>query len=202
MRFWEIQEGLNESPQYVDPTTFRLDDLEFNRKFVNNLLPKVKEIIEDTPDYQVLKTGDGISGWIFLYNIERKTADYVIQYRTKAWGKWLPITVTQCVLWRNPTSLFARGITNKIFFNYLLKTYPAIMSDKLQTANGHDFWTVRMTEAQAAGFKVGVADVKHRKMNWFEGSGANNYAEWMSNQDTFGEADKYQDIRYVILGQP
>jgi len=110
-----------------------------NQPHAAALLPRVTEIIEETPDYKIFRTGDDYNGWIVLYNKQDKTLDYAIKILVKNW-KWANLkTVTQCVLWRNANSPFIRGLTVRMFFDYLLKKYSAIMSDSLQTIDGRDF---------------------------------------------------------------
>lgn len=160
-----FDDALMESPQCaydvllrIKPTTFSLNDIDVNKNFAEKQINKVVDIIEDTSDYKIVRTGDNEKGWIFLYNINKKTADYVIQIKSKNW-KWLSKTVTQCVLWRNPNSPYSRNVTSRVFFNYLLLNYPAIMCDYQQTDNGHDFWIARMNDAVNLNYKVGIANI-------------------------------------------
>ena len=191
MRYSEI----TESPQWVEPTQFDLDDLTSNRKFAAEKLKKTSEIIEDTADYKMVRTGDGHNGWIFLYNVKRRTADYAIRYATRSWN-WLPKTVTQCVLWHNPNSLYVKDATTRMFFGYLLQHYPAIMSDLQQTDAGHHFWQRRMAEAVNKNYKVGVVDMATHNVSWYDKN--TDYEEWITGQDTFGKEVKYQNKRYII----
>lgn len=143
----------------VEPPDFNLSDEATNRAFAADKMKKVNEVIQDTPEYTIVRTGDGQNGWIIVYRKSNQKAYYAIKYETRNW-KWLGQTVTQCVLWRDPsiTGLIPQ-VTSKVFFGYLLKHYPTVMSDRLQTEAGHDFWIGRMAEASSKGFRVGIANV-------------------------------------------
>lgn len=186
-----------EAPQSIGPTEFNLDDRAINRAFAAKQMRRVTEVIEDTPDYQLARTGDGRHGWILLYNKHDKTADYVVQYETRNWNL-LPPTVTQCVLWRDAGSAFVRGITVRVFFDYLLQHHPAIMSDRLQTQDGNRFWITRMVDAIARNFRVGVVDLPRRKINWFDPSAGIPFRDWLDDQKTYGPAALLQGVRYLI----
>jgi hypothetical protein len=189
---------LYESPESVDATQFNLDDVAFNRQFAANKVPKAVEVIEDTAEYKMLRTGDGNAGWIFLYNLGRKTVDYVIQYKTRYW-KWLDSkSVTQCVLWRDDASPLVRNATTRMFFGYLLRNYSTIISDRLQTDQGHRFWVSRMADAVTRNYPVGVADLNRQKVNWFVPAVDGDFQDWIRLQQAFGKGEKYQALRYVI----
>lgn len=193
MRFRE----LFETPQWIEPTQFNLDNPEMNKKFAADQLTKASEIIEDTADYKMIRTGDGNNGWIFLYNISKQTADYVVQYKARNWN-WLPQTVTQCVLWNNPASQLIRNATTRMFFGYLLQNYPAIMSDRLQTDNGHRFWQRRMADAANRNYHIGVANTVKHTVNWYDPTGNLDIDDWLRGQDSFGKDERYQNMRYIV----
>ena len=77
-----------------------------NRAFAASQLPLQVEVIEQKPDYRVVRTGDDKAGWIFLYNMSLGTADYVVEYRTCDWFGW---QVTQCFFWRDFASPYVEG---------------------------------------------------------------------------------------------
>ena len=181
---------------------FNLDDLSFNKSFTQKLMKKITETIEDNSDYKVYRTGDGNEGWIFLYNIIRKTSDYVVQYKVRKWN-WLEKTVTQCIIWRDNTSNLANDITTRILFGYLLQNYPAIMSDRLQTKNGNDFWMRQMARAISRNYRVGIANCNRHDVDWYDSAQDGLFQDWIKSQDTFGirrypDDLDYQALRYVI----
>lgn len=186
-----------EAPEAIGPTEFNLDDRVINRTFAAKQMKRVTEVIEDNADYQLARTGDGQNGWILLFNKHDQTADYVVQYRTRRW-KLLPPTVTQCVLWRSAGSIYARGITVRIFFDYLLHQHPAIMSDRLQTDAGNRFWLDRMADAISRKLRVGVVELNRRTINWFDPTSGQSFRDWLDDQNTYGPGARYQAIRYLI----
>lgn len=200
MRYTEIITPtgvLREAPQAIDPTQFGLDDPAYNHQFAARLMKRVAEIIDDTPDSQLIRTGNLMNGWIMMYDKQDQSAVYAIQYQTRHW-RLLPTTVTQCVLWRKRGSVLVRDITRRVFFDYLLKKFPAIMSDALQTSDGNGFWIDRMGEAVARGLRVGIVTVPHRQIDWLD-PGQENLHSWLARHRTYGPESKLQGIRYIIL---
>ena len=188
---------LTEAPQRVAPTTFDLDNPGTNQQHAHRLMPKITEPIDETQDYTIFRTGDGHHGWVALYNKHTDRLDYTIQYQARNWN-WLGQTVTQCILWRDPSSPYVRGLTIKMFFDYLLKRYPAIMSDRQQTTQGNDFWQARMTDAVMRHHRVGIADMNARRMNWYDPATDGDYQTWFRSQHTYDDPHRFQAIRYVI----
>jgi hypothetical protein len=201
MRFHEF-DNLGESPERIPAQQFNLDNLVANQIFLKNKIDKIQEIIEDSADYRIFKTGDKNNGWIILENYSRQTADYVVQIKSKNWN-WMPVTATQCILWRNPASPYVQNITTKIFFNYILQNYPVIMSDKLQTDNGQQFWLRQMANAINRNYEVGVANLNLRQINWYDPKNDGFFEDWIKNQKTFADPKSFKDtsmqaIRYMI----
>jgi hypothetical protein len=124
-------------------------------------------------------------------------ADYVVQYKLKNWS-WLGKSITQCVLWHNPRSPYIRGVTTRIFFNYLLFNNQIIMSDYQQTIDGHNFWLKRMNDAVNMNYKVGIANVITRTVFWYNKNQFNDIEDWIDKYDQFGAGKNNQAIRYVI----
>jgi hypothetical protein len=65
----DFENALMENTQciYESPhATFNLDVLSVNKQFAEKNLKKVVEVIEDTSDYKIVKTGLIDTGWIFL----------------------------------------------------------------------------------------------------------------------------------------
>lgn len=186
-----------ESPQKIPPADFGLNNRQINQRFATKQMKKVTELIEDNDAFSIVRTGNGFAGWILLYNKKSEMADYVVQYKVRNW-KWLVPTVTQCIIWRNALSPFVRRITEKMFFDYLLPKYNAIMSDSQQTVNGNDFWLARLVDANLRNLKIGIANVANHAVIWYDANVDGTVMDWITNKDTFSEAEKYQNIRYVI----
>ena len=81
-----FKEFLYESPQMVDPTSFQLDDKSKNQKFAKELISKRKEIVIDSTDYQVFRTGNLIDGYIVMINLDKPDdtqIKYLVNYKAK-----------------------------------------------------------------------------------------------------------------------
>jgi|ERR1035437_5696409 hypothetical protein len=186
-----------EAPQEIAPTDFNLDDRANNSAFAARQMKRVTEVIENTADYQLVRTGDQQNGWILLINKKDKTADYVVQYRVRHW-RLLPTTVTQCVLWRDVAGPHVRGLTMRVFFDYLLQHHNTITSDGLQTKAGNDFWIGRMVDAVSKNKRVAVANLYHRTLEWFDPNGGQSLRDWLDAKHTYGPKSGFQGIRYLI----
>lgn len=184
-----------ESPQMVSVTDFGLTDPITNKKMARDLLKKKIEVIEDSVDYEIFRNGDERNGNIALYNKQEKILDYLIHYTTNNYSQiWS--TVTQLKLWRRRGSPYVQGVTKKIFFNYLLQRYPAIMSDGQQTDDGRNFWMDRMAEATTLGYRVALVNLNHRQVLWYDPT--ESFLNWMQKNQGWGSEESYMALRYLI----
>lgn len=195
-----VEMDLLEMPQKIPPTIFDFEDDAKNREFTAERMKKISKIIEDNENYSIVGTGDGYHGWYLLFNKETKLSDYAVQYEFRNWN-WINGSVTQCVLWRRVGSIFTRDITKRMFFSVLLPKYGAIMSDRQQTDNGHNFWIDRLADAVARNLRVGLADTARHMVDWYDGTHI-DVVKWTRQKDAFKEGEKYQDLRYVIVAEP
>jgi len=69
---------LEEAPELVLATDFGLDH---NPK----LLKRRKETLDDTPEYEIFRTGDDQNGYVILHNKVDHQIDYLIRI-TFSWG--------------------------------------------------------------------------------------------------------------------
>lgn len=196
MRFRE----LFESPDKIPPVNFPIENDDVaNRAFAKRIMRRVAEVIEETPDYKIVRTGDGENGWIILFNIKKETADYVVRYKAEN-RPWMNRTVTQCIIWRQQGSIFVQGLTQRMFFDYLLPRYKTIISDKEQTDFGHRFWVDRMAQANARGLFVGIVDVMRHTIIWYDS--AVDMKDWINGNNIWQSGRKYKDLRYIISSEP
>jgi hypothetical protein len=186
---------LFEAPELVADTTFGLTDPENNKDFARKVLRKKKEVIEDSADYEIFRTGNQ-DGYIVLYVKASKSIGYLVRFETLK-KKLTDTTVTQVALWRDPRIAYASGVTKKIFFGYLLREWPAVMSDQQQTTRGQEFWQTRMAEAVELGYKVGLADFNAHNVTWFTGTTA-EFPTWLTEHNGWGEGSKFRALRYII----
>lgn len=187
---------LFQTPQIVAPTDFNLADATANCQLAQKLIKKKTETIEDTADYEIIRTGSVRNGNIALLNKHNRLIDYLVHYNAKHYSH-IGQTVTQLRLWRRAASPYVQGITRRIFFYYFLQNYPAIMSDGSQTPDGRSFWLGRMAEATSLGYRVGLVDLYKRQIAWFDPSHS-AFEDWISDHDKWGGAEPYQGLRYLI----
>lgn len=197
----DLRNLIAESPQIVAPTQFNLNDIDSNQAYLKKILrSKSIEVFDDTPERKFFRTGKGQIGFYVVQDKETNTIAYLIRYETKNW-KYFGKTVTQVALWRNPLSAPAIGMTREVFFNHLLKDYPTIVSDEQQTEDGRDFWKIRLTDAVAKGFRVGLADVQVKKIDWFDRSGP--FSKWLTDRENaWGNDKKLRVQRFLISRDP
>lgn len=134
-----------------------------NRKLVHFLLKRnPKEIFDLGDDVKVYRVGTN-KGYLFMYNPHEDLIGYYValeEQKKSLLGK----KVTQTAVWRSMEDEKADGLTYKIVFDYLLKLYPAIMSDKIQTHDGKNFWIRLMFRALGRGHEVVLADLNARSI--------------------------------------
>jgi hypothetical protein len=185
-------------PYLCDSTDFGLSDEKANRKHARLLMEKPHKLIYDLGDgVHVYQTGSAQGGSLFLYNPATGLIGYYVHY--KAMHKSLTGgTVTQTAVWRSLEEAKSKGLTMRVVFDYFLHHYPAIMSDKIQTDRGRDFWVDLMSQALARGHKVALADFSLRKIH--EISGPPELRLWYSDPDdgAWGTLNKHQALRFII----
>jgi hypothetical protein len=156
-----------DTTEIVAPIDFNLADATENRELAKKLLKKKTESIQDSADYEIVRSSDTRNGNIALVHKHSHAIDRLVHYAVKHYthiGK----TVTQLKLSRRRGSLYAQGVTKHVFYSYLLQNYPMIMSDGQQTDDGRKFWLDRMAEATTLGYSVGLVNLYHRKVAWFD----------------------------------
>jgi hypothetical protein len=188
-------------PGLCDVTDFGLSNDAYNRKVAHSLLKKNPEIIFDLGDnVKVYKTGTN-KGYIFLYNPEKDLIGYYVRYEEQQ-NSLVGRKVTQTKLWRSLGDEKAVGVTYKIVFDYLLKKYQAIMSDRLQTENGKDFWIRLMLYALDRGHEVVLADLNSRTIKKIDTTHELRLiTNSPVNEGPWGYMIKHQAMRFAILAK-
>jgi hypothetical protein len=184
-------------PGLCDVTDFGLSNEAFNTKKAKQLMARPKEEIFDLgDDVKVWRSGDEGQGNIFLYNPTVNLIGYFLHYKRMD-KKLSGLTVTQTMLWRAKQEPKANGITNRIVFDYLLRNYPAILSDRLQTIHGREFWLRLMMQAITLKHKVNVVDYNSQKMEPVTMSEL-RLMDSGHDEDFWGFGNRYQAIRFMI----
>lgn len=147
-----------------------------NADLAKSLLANKTEIIEDSIDYELFRTGDRQSGEIALFNKTLNMLDYLVSF--SAWHHdIIAQEVAQLQLWRRVSSPYVQGLTRKVLFYYLLREYTAIINDPEQIPKGREFWLSRMAEATALGYRVALVYPDTRRVVWFDPS-AGTFMRW------------------------
>lgn len=76
--------------------------------------------------------------------------------------------VTQINVWRNKFSTDLEGVAKHIFWEKLLPIHNLMVTDARQTADGRTFWDNRIGEAFKLDLKVGLWNLNHKTVLWFD----------------------------------
>jgi hypothetical protein len=71
------------------------------------------------------------------------------------------------------------------------------MSDGQQTDDRRKFWLGRMAEATTSGQRVGLVNLYHRQVVWFNPA-QSMFEDWIADHDGWGAEDSYRGLRYLI----
>lgn len=181
-------------PSLCDSTDFGLSDPQANKKFAASLTRKKCYPLHFRKN--LFRCGSDEDGCIFLFNPESKQIEYYIKYK-KLVKNLTGQSVTQTALWRDLASEEATDLTNEIVFAYLIPKYGAIMSDKIQTDAGQQFWIRLMTRALKSGFKVKLADYGSQELQIIESNA--ELRLWLTDDRAWSyKSIRHQAIRFII----
>lgn len=111
----------------------------------------------DSGNYDLVQTGHSSGGDFLLLDRAKKAVVYVMEYEVRKLGS---ITyASQVKIWHNDLKKYKlETIGQKAVpahvFDFLIKTYDAVITDRLQTEAGKGFWMNRLREAFATGKHV------------------------------------------------
>lgn len=195
MKFSEIYE----SPQIIKATDFGLNDPEKNKILATKFLADKQEVIRETDDHVLFTTGTDKQGNVVMIDKKKNYVVYLIEYVSKK-SNIFGNTVTQVILWRKTIS-HTQGITDDVFFGYLLKKYPAIVSDGQQTEDGKRFWINKMIVASKNGYKIGLINNTKKQMDWFDPT-TEDITTWLTDREHgWSERSSSKFDRFVIANQ-
>lgn len=186
---------LFESPQVVDLTSFCLEDIESNRRLAVELMSNKKEVIEDHPEYQLIKTGAKGNGHFALITKANSEIGYLVRFKVKRYSH-IGVAVSQIALWRGLGIPYVPGFTRRMFFDEILTRWLAILSDGELTEDGRKFWWDRMAEATTLGFRVALVNMNEKTVNWYDAE--TEFDDWLSTNYAPGRAQQYRHLRYLI----
>ena len=169
-----------ESPQLIGPVKFGVEKSAGNSAMVDKLT-RNGQLINKTSSHEIVLTGNWQKGELGRIDTRSHKLDYYVAYETKTYG-FLGKTVTQIAVWKPETSL-DRTVASDIFFNYLLKHFPSVISDQKQTDHGRRFWIARMKEATQRGMTVGLVNMNDKSYELFDKSKM-SFDDWIEKQDS------------------
>ena len=150
-----------------------------NLGLAQKLLAHKTETIESSAEHELFRTGNHQAGKIAVYNKIIGQIDYLICY-TASTNEVIGEIAAQLQLWRRVGGEHVQGLTTRMFFDYLLREYPAIISHPDQTPDSRGrFWISRMAEATARGFRVALFYSDARRVVWFDPS-ADTFQGWIT----------------------
>lgn len=187
---------LSEMPQTVGANDFGMADENYRSQFTRYLLNvHPQQIPEDEPEYQLIRAGEGQRVYFFMLEQPHGRLVYFVKCET-AKVNFIGQTVTQVALWRDFSSAVPVGVTGKVF-EMLLSEWPTVMSDEEQTDRGREFWVQRMAICAAKGFKVGLADLREKTVEWR--SADEPYADWIkARSGAWSKDHSAQNLRFLI----
>ena len=192
---------LAESPQRVPPTNFIFDKPDMNRAFAAKMLKKeVGPPLEDTPEYRLFLTGGARNGWLIMVNKQDQRTDFAMRFTTGS-RSWLPAFVSANVGWVDRAKAHTAGLVSRMFFDYFLKKFGTVVSDRKQTPSGEGFWRRQMSDAVTRGFRVGLSNMNTQAIAWFDPKAGESLTDWLDHQDAYGNENRYQAKRFVIISQ-
>lgn len=185
-------------PMMLQPDDFQLNDYTFNKARYAEYVNKKGDILEEGEGVSLIMYGNrGTAGYILGLDHVEEMVYYAIKFK-RLNKKVLGETVTQTMLWRSASSPHAIGLTDKIVFDYLLRIWPAILSDQWQTPQGKEFWQTLLARAYKKGRKYGLVDLNQRELHEPK-PGESSTAFWNRVVDlAYGDKDKHRAWRFFI----
>lgn len=189
---------LFEMPMLVAGDDFGLNNPEANRHEVDRLLSGPYKTIESHGPLVLGQRTEGGDGEFFLIDTEHKVLAYYVNYEVNNLPG-LGRCATQVILWRR-SGAGMPGVTRKVFFDILMTSFDAVVSDAVQTGDGQRFWIDRMAEAIHAGWTVGMVD--HRDTLHAYPGGV-SLQQWLTDMDGWGPGeDSAENLFFIAKKAP
>lgn len=181
-------------PQLISSQDFGFGDEKENSKELQQLLAD--------PSYKTIKLAGQVFGMVVLDKyetalfIQRKNliTYYVQIMRISLVG--VGPSVVQTIVWRSLIGA-PSNITSKVFLA-LLSKYGSIVSDKLHTDRGRDFWITQLWKAFDAGHKIGLYSNGH-VVELDTEEDLTNYLNPTHFLHPWGKSENFQNFRFVIF---
>lgn len=194
-------EGLFESPKLIASDTFGLTNVEYNRSLADELMNKVTQVYEDTPEYKLFRSGDDKDGTICVVSKSTWQLTYYVLYSVHT----IPVigtSATQVLLWRADKGARPSNVTQRVFFDVILDKWKTITSDTAQTLEGKRFWLTQLDEAYKRGFDVGMVAVSEDAVLRFDkNDGIPIPSDWADSQNAWGDDKSFENFRFIITSE-
>ena len=186
---------LSAFPQLISGQDFGFGNREDNAR-------QMKSLLED-PNYKQIKLVGQKFGMVpldvsetALFLDNGKYITYYVQIKRIILHGVGP-SVVQTIVWRSLSGGAPVGITSKVF-TYLLKKYGSIVSDKMHTDRGREFWTIQLRRAFDSGQRVGLYSngtiVDLDTVEELE-----DYLDPTHFLHPWGKSESFQNFRFVIF---
>jgi hypothetical protein len=189
-------------PSLCDVTDFGLNNSRTNKQLLTKLASKAVQIDPPVPlpsRMAFYKTGDS-SGSFFVKELEEDILIYYMKYEVKQKNLLGCKTVTQTAVWKAEGQGLPRNFVAGVVFDILLKTFPAILSDRIQTEDGKKLWLDFMWFALDHGYQVALVNFNASKCVEIE-NGA-SLRLWLTNESKDSpwayNSLQHQGLRFLI----
>lgn len=183
-------------PRLISDQYWPIADAEVNKDTLAKLLPVATEL-ETRNGFKLYREGTAYDGSYFLVKPDGSSIVYYMEYLVHAAHFSGLHSVTQTSIWRKIGAGVPRGLASNVLFKYLVPRYPAVMSDKIQTTRGRDFWVEIMQEALAKNLTVELVDIIKNEV--FPVKTEHDLDMWQQDKTpAWGWGERYEQLRFVI----
>lgn len=134
---------------------FGLSDPKSNRKKLEHYLENKTETLEENDKYEFFLFGSWTDwGYLIKYDKKEKLILYYCKFQVSPPSKLFPHIVTQTEVWRALNQV--QGMAKKFLLGFLYEKFGAVMSDKIHTPRGEEFWRAILATAEDMGLGIAV----------------------------------------------
>jgi hypothetical protein len=181
-------------PRLLSEQDWPIADEEVNRATLAKLLPNATEL-ETIEGNKLYREGTAYDGCLFLQ--QEGFISYYMEYLVHSAHFNEVHSVTQTSVWRSLSPANPENIASYVMFKYLVPKYPAVMSDKIQTERGRDFWVSIMSKALKKNLVVELVAL-HKNLVIPITSDAELRQFTRGDLNAWGKGLQYEQLRFLI----
>lgn len=133
---------------------FGLENQIQNQKKLKIYLEQETEVLEEDENYKFFLAGNWDNfGYLVKYDKKENLIVYLCKFEVSQGTQLFPHLVTQTEVWRALKEM--PGIAKRVFFDILYPKFGAILSDRIHTERGKEFWISCLKEADRKGLGIG-----------------------------------------------